>query len=314
MNAGEGPFRWDPSRRAQLGTLLRGEPAEQYPGFLGDLRECCARVVAHAGDGRPVFVGRSPESIHDYLAGALARTSRRDGGVLLNLSVYGWTPDDVEKVPRDLGALRAQLRRLRLDPEAIASAPRPVVLVDLVAGGGTLGTVQALLVRWAVEAGVDPAAVRRRLRFVGIVARDRTRPRPWLWTRDVAWGADYRAAALRTIAVPWRLWDYLGNRQSKVARWHPPFLWGSEEVRKPPREREHVEALRLAVRVHEQGRDAAERERLAVALAAQPEMRERWLRGLVAELRAGCAAGRREERRGAGSRRWVRRGGRPSRR
>lgn len=75
MNAPEAPFRWDPSRRAQLGTLLRGEPAEQYPEFLDDLRECCARVLALADDGRLVFVERSPESIHDYLGGALADTS-----------------------------------------------------------------------------------------------------------------------------------------------------------------------------------------------------------------------------------------------
>ena len=68
MIAPEAPFRWDPSRRAQLGTLLRGEPAERYPEFLDDLRECCARVVARADDGRLVFVGRSPESIHDTSA------------------------------------------------------------------------------------------------------------------------------------------------------------------------------------------------------------------------------------------------------
>ncbi|MEW5926450.1 MAG: hypothetical protein AB1941_03085 [Gemmatimonadota bacterium] len=310
MSAGEGPFRWDPSRRAQLGTLLRGEPAEQYPGFLGDLRECCARVVARAGDGRPVFVGRSPESIHDYLAGALVDTSCRGRGTLLNLSVHLWSMEAIGREGRGgVRALQAQLRDLGIDPASVAAAPRPVVLVDLVWSGGTLGVVQELLVRWAGEEGVDPAAVRRRLRFVGIIARHEHRPRHALWSRHLAWTADYRPGVLRSVAVPWRLWDYLDNRQSKVARWHPPFLWGSEEMRKPPREREHLEALRLAVRVHEQGREAEERGRLAAALAAQPEMRERWLRRLVAELRAGCAAGRREERRGAGGRRWVRRGG-----
>ena len=310
MIPGEGPFRWDPSRRTELGTLLRGQPSEQYPGFLADLRDCCARVVACMGDGRPVFVGRSPESIHDYLAGALADTSWESRGVLLNLSVHLWSVEDIGREGKGgVRALRAQLGGLGLDPASIAAAPRPVVLVDLVWSGGTLGVVQEMLLRWAGEMGVDPAAVRRRLRFVGIIARHGPRPRHPLWSRDLAWAADYRPGVLRSVAVPWRLWDYLGNRQDKVARWHPPFLWGSEEMRKPPREREHVEALRLAVRVHEHGRDAGERERLAAALAAQPEMRERWLRGLVAELRAGCAAGRREERRGAGGRRWVRRGG-----
>jgi hypothetical protein len=314
MNAPEAPFRWDPSRRAQLGTLLRGEPAERYPEFLDDLRECCARVAARADDGRLVFVGRSPESIHDYLGGLLADTSWRGRRTLLNLSVYRWSVDEIERSERaGLAALRAQLRREGLDPAAVAAAPRPVVLVDLVSSGGTLGVVQELLVRWAEETGVDTAAVRRRLRFVGIIARHGHRPRHWVWSRDVAWTADYRPTALRSVAVPWRLWDYLGNRQAKAARWNPPFVWGREEMRTPPREREHVEALRLAVRVHEHGRDAHERERFAAALAAQPEMRERWLRRLVAELRSGGAE-RRPARHTSGSRRWMGRGGPPGRR
>lgn len=310
MTAREGPFRWDPSRRAQLGTLVRGTPAEHYPAFLDDLRECCARVVACVGDGRPVFVGRSPESIHDYLAGALADTSWHGRGVLLNVSLHLWTIQDVGRVePRHLQALRALLRAAGLDPAAVAAAPRPVVLVDLVWSGGTLGVIQELLARWAVEEGVDPAAVRRRLRFVGIIARHGHKPRHALWSRDVEWAAAYRPGALRSVAVPWWLWTYLGERQSKVSRWNPPFVWACEEMRAPPREREHLEALRLAVRVHEHGRDGAERERFAAELAAQPEMRERWLRHLVAELRAGSADGRCAGRRGAGGRRWARRGG-----
>ncbi len=312
MIAAEGPFRWDPSRRAQLGTLLRGEPAEKYPEFLDDLRECCARLVARAGDGRLVFVGRSPESIHDYLGGVLGDTSWRDRRTLLNLSVYSWSPDEIESSERTgLAALHAQLRRIGLDPAAVAAAPRSVVLVDLVSSGGTLGVVQELLVRRAGETGVDPAAVRRRLRFVGIIVRHGHRPRHWIWSRDVAWTAGYRPGALRSVAVPWRLWDYLGNRQAKAARWNPPFVWGSEEMRKPPREREHVEALRLAVQVHEHGGEAAERERFAAALAAQPEMRERWLRRLVAELRSG-GAGRPGTRHTSGSRCWMRGGRAPA--
>jgi hypothetical protein len=204
MMAAGGPFRWDPSRRAQLGTLLRGEPAEQYPEFIDDLRECCARGVARAGDGRLVLVGRSPESIHDYLGGVLADTSWRDRCTLLNLSVYRWSVDEIERSERArLAALRAQLQQMGLDPAAVAAAPHPVVLVDLVdlvSSGGTLGVVQELLVRWAEETGVDPAAVRRRLRFVDIIARHGPRPRHWVWSRDVAWTADYRPAALRSVA------------------------------------------------------------------------------------------------------------------
>jgi hypothetical protein len=315
MTASEGPFRWDPSRRAQLGTLLRGEPAEQYPEFLDDLRECRARVVTRAGDGRLVFVGRSPESIHDYLAGVLEDTSWHERRTLLNLSVYQWSAGEIASSEHaGLASLRAQLRRMGLDPAAVAAAPRPVVLVDLVSSGGTLGVVQELLVRWAGESGVDPAAVRRRLRFVGIIARHGNRPRHWIWSRDVAWTAAYRPGALRSVAVPWRLWDYLGNRQAKAARWNPPFVWGREEMREPPRERENLQALRLAVRVYEHGRGVAERERFAAALAAEPEMRDRWLRRLVAELRSRGGGARRGSSDPSGSRHRPPGQGRPGRR
>ncbi|HEX2188324.1 MAG TPA: hypothetical protein VHG51_05465, partial [Longimicrobiaceae bacterium] len=81
-----------------------------------------------------------------------------------------------------------------------------------------------------------------------------------------------------------------------------------------PRETEHVEALRLAAWLHDAGRGRAERERFAAALAAQPEMRERWLRALVGELRGGASADRRRERGTAGHARWIaRRGAAPRR-
>lgn len=313
--ASAGPFRWDLSRPEQLGTLLRGDPAADYPEFLDDLRACCARVVAHGGEGRLVCVGRSPESIHDYLAGVLADTARGDRCTLLNLSVSRWTVRAIARSSREgLAALRAQLRRMGLSPAEIAAAPYPLALVDLVCTGATLGLLQELLLGWGEEEGVDPAAVRRRLRFVGIVERQAGRPGHWRWARSAEWGAEYRPSALRTVAVPWRLWDYLGNRQGKVSRWNPPLCWGREEMARPPREVEHVAALRLAARVHAHGRGREERERFAAALAAQPEMREKWLRALVGELRGRVAADRRGERETAGHAPWARQGGAARRR
>lgn len=105
--------------------------------------------------------------------------------------------------------------------------------------------------------------------------------------------------------MPWRPWDCPGNQQRKVARWHPPFLWGSEEMRTPPREREHAGALRLAAWVRAR---AEERERCA----ARPELRERWLRSLEGELRSGVG-GHRHGRATARHARWVRRPGTPRR-
>jgi hypothetical protein len=279
------PFRWDIRRREQLGTLARGAPAESYPGFLEDLRRCCARVVAAAGDARLVFLGRSPESLFDYSSGALADTSWADRPVLLNVSLSG-NEGDAEPDAAAHAAVRAQFAALDLDPAGIATSPRPVALIDLIYRGRTFGALLDMLLGWAAEAGVDPAAVRRRLRIVGITERTHNSPNTWRWQQQLAWAVAFRPrGALKGVSVPPVLWDYLGNRQKKVARSNPPWRWSDPEMRRPPREPEHVEALRLAVALYEAGHTRAEREALAALLAAQPTMRFAWLRRLVNELR-----------------------------
>ncbi|HEX5725832.1 MAG TPA: hypothetical protein VFX98_10235 [Longimicrobiaceae bacterium] len=284
MTAGAIPFRWDLSRREQLGRLPEAPPyIEPYPDFVAELRPCCVRVLALAGDSQLVFVGRSPESLFDYLSGVLAETSWSERLVLLNLSLYRYTAADLSRA--ELAAVRQQFQHLGLDPARIASGPRPLALVDVIASGGTLGTLQALLLDWAREEGVDPAAVRRRLRVVGLVVQGKNSPNTWRWYQRVEWAADYPRSALKSVSIPYVLWHDLGEEQKKVSRWNPPYAWGSAEMARPPRDYYHLMALREALGVFERGRDPGERERFAAQLAAQPEMRHRWLRQLVLELR-----------------------------
>src|SRR5687767_14806566 len=171
------PFRWDVRRREQLGRLLSatlpdsgGYWGRPWPlsGLLNPLRACCARVLTGAGDARLVFVGRSPESLYDYLTGALANTPWADRCDLLSVSL----PRDVHAVSAHaLRALREQHRAFGLHPAAIASAPRPVAFADLVWQGRTFGQLSAFFSRWARDEGVDVHAVRRRLRWVGVTVR-----------------------------------------------------------------------------------------------------------------------------------------------
>src|SRR5437773_2511025 len=127
------PFRWNLARREQLGRLA-GPPAEP-PGdwTMSHLRECCAKVIAASADGRLVFVGRSPESLYDYLCGALADTSWADRPVLLNLSMRNATVEQVEA--HALEAIHRQLRALGLSPAEIAASERPVAFIDLLMHG-----------------------------------------------------------------------------------------------------------------------------------------------------------------------------------
>ena len=280
------PFRWNLARREQLGRLVEGPPVALHPDTVAQLRECCTRVIAQAGDSRLVFVGRSPESLYDYLCGALAGTSWEERPVLLNVSMRDQSAAQVEReYPQAMDAIRRQFRALGLSPAEIAASPRPVALVDLLLEGWTFGNLVGLLAHWSAREGVDLAAVKRRMRLVGITRRSKNSPNTWRWYQRVPWVDGFARSALRSVSIPYGLWTWLGDYQQKVARSNPPWVWGSEQLLEPPRDQWTLEALRFALAVHERAREREERERFAAGLAARPEMRDAWLRGLVLELR-----------------------------
>lgn len=290
--AGVVPFRWDVRRREQLGRLME-VPSPPPPTWwkpprweevLAEVRTCAARVLARGGDARLVFVGRSPENLFDYLTGALADTPWADRCDLLSVSMPG--RDGLRDLPRPaLEAFRAQLAALALTPAEIASAPHPVTFADIVATGLTFGSLSDALAGWARDEGVDPSAVRRRLRFVGISARTKNSPNTWRWFQRVPWAADYPRGALRGVSVPGWFWGYLGNYQEKMMPSNTSWAWGTDSLMQPNRDPEAFEALKLAFRLHEHARTRDERQRLAAELAARGEMREPWLRSLVVAIR-----------------------------
>lgn len=282
------PFRWNLNGRPRLGTLLEGEPASHYPGFLDDLRDCAAKIVASAPDGDLVFVGRSLESIYDYLTGVLGATSWRGRLVLLILSMRDTSAEELARTnPEALRSGREHLAALGLSPERIERSARPKVFVDLVHGGSTFGHLIGLLEHWAEESGVAVGALRRRVRFLGITVRGKNSPNTWRWYQQVEWARRLPRSALRGISIPWHLWTYLGDRQSKITRSHTPEHWGAEDASLPPRRKEALEALRLAHRIHERGCERAERHGFAAALAARRPLRDPSLRRLILELRRG---------------------------
>ena len=177
------PFRWDVRRREQLGRLVESDFPKPYDGFFTDLRECAARTVASAGDARIVFIGRSPESLFDYLSGVLDGTTRESRLELVNLSLR-WM-EELEGDPAQL--FRQHLEAHHLTPEAIATGDVPVTLCDLVASGSTFEAFVRELERWAADIELDVAAVRRRLRIVGITWRQKTSPNTWRWHQHAPW-------------------------------------------------------------------------------------------------------------------------------
>jgi hypothetical protein len=276
-------FRWNITRREQLGRLVADELAPDLSHGIDELRRCCARVIAMAGDSRLVFIGRSPESLYDYLTGALAGTSWADRVTLLNLSLKTYS-DRLETDAASLAAIREHFREIGLDPANIATSPHPIALVDLIYQGETFGKLLEMIFSFAADAGVDHRAVRRRLRIVGITERSESGPKTVRWQR-LPWAARFRPSSLRGVAIPSWFWGYLGDVQKKVSRSNPPSRWADPDMARPPRGPQYAEALGLALTLHDTARRRDEREKLATTLAKEEAMRYSWFRRLVLELR-----------------------------
>lgn len=295
------PFRWDVTHARHVGSLLHGDVAESYDDFLEHLLECCARVVALSGDADLVFVGRSPESLHDLLSGLLRETSwaSRQRLILLPFSV-GYTETAAALWRRGgahaeaVSAFRAYLDSLGLSPAELTVRERPVAFVDLVCSGRTFHRLLLLIRGWAVEEKADWPAIQRKVRVIPLARRDDARPRPWWkhrakpwrWREDAGWIDDLlRRGSLKEVSVDVRLWEYLADRQEKSTASYGPDEWGREEAALPCRAEYHLRALRLARHLFEVGRTKEVREPFTALLAAQREMRSEWLRRLVGELR-----------------------------
>jgi len=284
---------------ANLGSLLSGDAAETCAGFRSGLLRCAARVVASAGDSDLVFVGRSPESLHDLLSGLLRDTSWQ--GRLSHLQFSGGfdesLPAFLRRCPESLAAYRAYLDALGLSPEKLVVRPRPVALVDLVCGGHTLHRLLSLLRDWAEEEKADWPAIQRKLRVVAVVDGAGHRPvpkwkrrgKPWSWRDNAPWVGDLLLrGALREVAISDGLWSFLANDQDKVTRGYPPEHWGDPGYASPYRgDEEHLRALRLAHSLYEEGRTRERREEFAALLSAQREIQCDWLRRLVRDIRGG---------------------------
>jgi hypothetical protein len=180
--------------------------------------------------------------------------------------------------------IRAYFSYLGLQPEALARRQRPVALVDLVATGGTFKNLITLLHEWAEETDADWPAAQRKIRIVGITQREKQGPHVWRWQQHANWLGLLARGAVKNVSVPWAFWSYLGNYQAKVTDPYTPWRWTSDEATLPSYTEEHLKALRLAVRLFDEGRAKERRATFARALAQEPAMTQPWFRSLVREL------------------------------
>ena len=280
------PFRWDITKLEQLGGLVVGEETLAYDCFETDLRTATAKVVARAGDNDLVFLGRSPENLFDYLSGIFHNIKNPPSLTLLQFSNRNWSAEELAReYPAELDALFNYFTSERLDPASIASFGKGVRFIDVVASGGTFGSLVSALRFWSNIQFADWNAIERRIGFVGLVEQRKHSPNTWRWWQHQEWVRQLRKPNIGSVSIPWEFWRWIANNDEKVTQSHHKYRWASVDVREPVRYGRHLKALRLAVRLFELGQDKDERKRFISQLAAQPEMKEAWLRSLILRLK-----------------------------
>lgn len=322
------PFRWDVSQSYALEHMLRRpimkskpiQPSSTYKSFYkvpdyeqdlsqvmnqdlkfgDDLIQSCAKIVAIGCNYDLVFVGRSLDTIYDYLHALLTDTVFVARVGRLNVSLYG----GLKKVDRQaLHAIRQYFRRQGIDPASLCTRKRPVAFVDIVARGTTFRSLIRLLVAWCKEEGIEWDRVAPKVIFIALLddywtrhsfARavrsskrtKRTRIQ-WLESQEEFFKRHKLGRNnIKNIFISWRFWDYLGNWQTKCSEPYPPDKWGSEAAFRPPRDHSRLRGLALAIHWHKEGLKHSNRKLLADLICQQSAMMKNGaLRDLVLQLR-----------------------------
>ncbi|MEV4516625.1 hypothetical protein AB0K00_47705 [Dactylosporangium sp. NPDC049525] len=284
------PFRWDLVTPDQLGSMLDGvAPPDLW--FLDDLVACAGKVLARGGNGDLVFVGRSLDSMHDLLGGALqGRAWPRRLPFSFARPSIPWGSRRWRRRPLTQAEQR-QARRILAGvgaaPRDLARGDRPVTFVDVVSEGSTFTELYALLRAWIDEEREPWPVIRRKLRFVGVTPRRKTSPNAYRWQQDgAAWTADLPARAVVNVSLDHGAWSYFGDHQTKLTRSFRPERWlaGADGADRDERTRA---ALAEAVALVAYGRSREGRRALARATDGEPALAEPWLRSLVTALNAG---------------------------
>lgn len=279
----EAPFRWDITRRSQLGGLVEGVALPTYAGFIDGLQQCGARDWA-VRRWRPLF--------HRTFAREPVRSPKRaavrlimDPSIVVGAILGGGVGVRPPVAAAALTAFRAYCHTIGLAPEQIIHRPRPVTFVDLVSSGHTFKYLVGLLQTWCGESGYEWPAVRRKLRIVGITWRTKTSPKTVRWQQQADWVGILERGAIKNVSVPGQLWSYLGNIQPKVTPSYPHWRWGLPGTTTAPEANRNPEALRLALHLFDEGRARNQRYAFARHLARDRAMIHPWYRDLVRELK-----------------------------
>ena len=271
------PFRWNIKKKEQLGSLLNGTRSPTYPDYASEVRRCAAKVLSRSGNRKMIFVGRSPENLFDYLSGTLENTSMEESIDILNISNRFYDINKLEKeLPDSYKALKEHFKLLKISPKQVIISKQGICFVDLVSEGFTFDRLFEFINKWCIDEHLDRTAVWKKIKFLGITMKTKNSPNTYRWYQDATWlkyGINIKA---QSISILRHTWSHLGDYQPKSSNTNKPETWNDEQILLPPREKERLQALRMAYDIYHRG--LQEKLTFSKELAKLPEYKEKWLR------------------------------------
>jgi hypothetical protein len=272
------PFRWDLRRGQHIGGLLR-DASKPDLWYWNALVSCAIKVIGRSAGGYVYFIGRSLDSVYDFLSGALRNTFMDSRLLRLPISCKKERSMSSQEARR----FRDILAACEITPWERLSGRLPIVFCDTVDTGLTFTNLFSGLRAWCVEEGRWDVT-RRKVRFVGVVRRNYPSPDVWRWYQHLRWTRQLPRSGFSSIAMDEAVWEYLTNQQPKTNGSFGPDRWGARPPFGPPRGADATYALAEANGVFNYGATPEVRRALARLLSKEYAMREPWLRRLVTEL------------------------------
>lgn len=280
------PFRWKIESPDELGSLI--DPNfELNDWLLSSVRYCAAKILTFSQNSRLIFVGRSLDSVHDYLSAILEDTSWNYRLERLNISLYGHSIDDIENnYPKSFNSLKNYFEELNIDPVSIKSCKIPTSFVDVVLEGGTYKQIFKLLNDWSVKIENDSVAMNKKIRFIGITQRKKTSPNTWRWQQQTEWTKNLKSSNIKNVSMDYGFWTQVANCQPKMTKSFTPKMWETDEVKSPIHSEEVIRALNEAYSLYSSGKSKSEKAFFIKELLNKQSMKLNWLRNLALEIKA----------------------------
>lgn len=256
------PFRWNIKSKSELGRLL--DPDYSLDEWdLERIRDCTAKILNFTNDDDLVFVGRSLDSIYDYLSGLFFNTSDANRLRHLNISLYGQSLKDIARQdPKSILQLKHHFTELGLDPVSIKHSDKSFYFVDVVYHGGTYTELFHFLKDWSKDIHEDVPAVIRKIGFIGITRRTKNSPNTWRWHQHKDWVGQLSSGRLKNISVDYFFWSFMGDAQYKLTRSNRPDFWFHKPLEKQEYSDEVIKSINMAHQLYELAQSRDERQKI----------------------------------------------------